>query len=426
MTVIERLAAFIQDGALHDPPPQRLDRVKRHVLDTLGAMLGATCLTGRTAGLAYCSAAARSSEADDIHLASCTTPGAAIVPTALHLASTGQLNTWGEFSAAVLAGYEVIIRMGMAINGPAVLANQIWPTYFAAPLGAAATAARALQLTPSQTAGALATALCFSTGTASPARSEHTSRWLAFGVAVSNGLLAAQSVRQDFEGAADLLERYDGHIAGLDISEENLLDALGTLFLFDETGMKPYPAARQGLAAIEACRALNDSEPVDVSAVTQIVVGVPAPQIRIIDDAGAPKTRIASIAGVQYQIALALIAPERLLDIRRSPPYADDRIRELMAKVSVERALDLEQYYPETWPGRVEVRTGHGRRIQTVLHPRGDARNPLGWDEVIEKFQRMAEPRLSAAAARVLCHDVRRLCPADAIPAALRSDTLMG
>ena len=48
--------------------------------------------------------------------------------------------------AAIIAGYEVMTRLGRAIDGPTILYRGIWPTYFAAPFGVAAVVARLLQL----------------------------------------------------------------------------------------------------------------------------------------------------------------------------------------------------------------------------------------------------------------------------------------
>ena len=41
-----------------------------------------------------------------------------------------------------------MIRLGVAIDGPSVLYRGIWPTYFAAPFGVAAVAARLMRLGP--------------------------------------------------------------------------------------------------------------------------------------------------------------------------------------------------------------------------------------------------------------------------------------
>jgi 2-methylcitrate dehydratase PrpD len=388
MNALDVLAEFVQGTGLLDQPAERLDRIKLHVLDTCGA--GAK------------PAEVRASEVDDIHLSSCTTPGSVIVPTALDLASRGELRLWGEFSAAVLAGYEVLIRLGFAIDGSTVLGKGVWPTYFAAPLGSAAVACRAYRLSAAQTAGALATALSFCTGTSLPAGAADSSRWFSLGTAVANGVLAANAAREGLLGSADLLERYSGRIAGVRISKSRWLGGLGRRYRFDETGCKPYPIARQALAAVEAASELAAAENIRPASITRIAVRVPSPQLRIIDHAEPPDTRMRSIASVQYQIAIALLAPERLLDLDRKPPYLDDRVRELMAKVRLEAAPHLDKHYPDAWPGQIEIRTGRRRLRHTVLYPRGDPRNPFSWEDLARKYPARAgliEPvrRLSAS-----------------------------
>src|SRR5262249_56212008 len=89
---------------------------------------------------------ARLSEIDDIDLASMTTPGAIVIPGALTLAAALPAAAADDVMAAMLAGYEVMTRLGRAIDGPSVLYRGIWPTYFAAPIGIAAVAARLLGL----------------------------------------------------------------------------------------------------------------------------------------------------------------------------------------------------------------------------------------------------------------------------------------
>ena len=97
----------------------------------------------------------------------------------------------GELEAAIVAGYEAMIRLGVAIDGPSVLYRGIWPTYFAAPFGVAAVAARLMRLGPELTANALSIALI----AASPGTGHHaavsTARWLAVGQAAARGLQAA-------------------------------------------------------------------------------------------------------------------------------------------------------------------------------------------------------------------------------------------
>src|ERR1700691_4792948 len=202
---LESLAAFTQDPALASQAEACMEHLRLHIADTLGMMLQGSLLAEGKMAMALGSplvgwcASARLTEADDIHLTSCTTPGSVVVPTALHLASAGLFETWGDFVTAVLAGYETLIRVGYAIDGPRILARKIWPTLFAAPIGAAAVASRAWKLDPSQTAGALATALAASTGIAPPAMigsgPPNSSRWISLGSAAECGVLAAMAAR---------------------------------------------------------------------------------------------------------------------------------------------------------------------------------------------------------------------------------------
>src|SRR5262249_16608105 len=105
-SALESLAALIQDPALAAVPTARMERLRLHIADTLGMMLeGAKIADGKwgkaasAAGsrLAGWCASARLTEADDIHLRSCTTPGSVVVPAALHLACAGVFKTFGDF-----------------------------------------------------------------------------------------------------------------------------------------------------------------------------------------------------------------------------------------------------------------------------------------------------------------------------------------
>jgi 2-methylcitrate dehydratase PrpD len=330
----------------------------------------------------------RCTEVDDIHLASCTTPGSVVVPIALALAAAGELRSVGDVCAAALAGFESLIRYGVAIDGPTAIGKGVWPTHAAAAFGSAAVASRAYRLSVDRTAGALATALALGSGRPVSATLPSSSRWITLGLAAVNGVTAARAAREGLVGRAD------------DVAlGPRLTNGLGRRFLFDDVSVKPYPTARQGLAAIEAARELAEVNRIDPSSIDEIVANLPEPQRAIVDRPELPATRFASIVSAQYQIALALIAPDRLLDIRRTPPLADDRVRRLMSKIRVRRARDLDRHYPRAWPARVDITAGGRRYSRLVLHPRGDARNPFGWDEMTRKFLALAGPAIGEASA---------------------------
>jgi 2-methylcitrate dehydratase PrpD len=105
-----------------------------------------------------------------------------VVPSALTIAASLPDVAADDIAAAIVVGYEAMIRLGAAIDGPSVLYRGIWPSYFAAPFGAAAVAARLFRLDGRQTANALSAALIM----AAPGTGHHaaptTMRWLAVGM----------------------------------------------------------------------------------------------------------------------------------------------------------------------------------------------------------------------------------------------------
>ncbi len=142
--------------------------VSLHVGDTAAAFFaGARTREGRELAHFYATdgdlakraaaaaAIARSSECDDIHLASCVTPGAVVIPVALALAQNCSREA---FEHAIAAGYGAGLHIGVAIGGLQTFAAGVWPTRFAAPVMAAVTTACLKGLSASKLAHSIAPA----------------------------------------------------------------------------------------------------------------------------------------------------------------------------------------------------------------------------------------------------------------------------
>src|SRR5580704_8138146 len=201
MTTLETMAALIAEGIRARLPAATQAVARLHVIDAVGAWVaGAHTAEGRALiafrgpvpDLATACALARLSEIDNIHLASGTTPGGVVIPAALVIAATRGVTDTAAICEAIVAGTEAMVRLGTAIGGPAILYRGIWPTYFAAPFGVAAVAARLWDLDAAQTANALALALALSSAGVGHHNAATTARWFALGNAPRNGLAAAQ------------------------------------------------------------------------------------------------------------------------------------------------------------------------------------------------------------------------------------------
>jgi 2-methylcitrate dehydratase PrpD len=415
MTAIESLAEFVASVRVSEVPPAVLDTLRLHVFDTLAASLigGATAegqalaaLVADTGGdgtapavglgvraapplaaLAAC-AATRCTEVDDIHLESCTTPGAVVVPAALALAHGTPPADADAFLAAALAGYEALTRFGRAVAGPTILYRGVWPTYLASGIGAAALAARLLGLGSEDTAHALAAALTMATGTTGRSRPP-ASRWLTLGGAVQNGMLAALAARRGFRGDLTLLEGGWSRVTGIALDTESLLAGLGDRFAIQRVSVKPYCSAKQATGPIAALLAVLDEVGVTPVQAERVVVEVPRAYATMIDQPAPPTDRLASILSVQYQLALAAFHRDELRDVLRPALHAEPAFQAFMGKVQVVADERLAEHYPAAWPARVTVQTAGGAVRREVRHTWGDPGQPFTWDDARAKAERV-------------------------------------
>ncbi len=416
MTALEHLGAFV---AHCGPPSTRLREIlELHVADIVGAWIaslptpeGAALLRWRAVSgegaapgsmhrlrldVATHCALARLSEVDDIHLASTTTPGAIVVPGAVAIAAAMRNRDPDALAAAMIAGYEVMVRFGQAIDGPSVLYRGIWPTYFATPLAIAAVAARLLDLNASQCAHALALALVRSAPGVGRHNLTTTSRWLAVGQAAETGLAAALAARAGFTSDLDLLD--GGYLPCVFQVKSNLAvltNGLGERFRLEEAAFKPWCAARQTMAATQALIEIISSG-VAVDAITRVTAFVLPPHRRMIDRGVTIGDRASFLTSLPYRLALAALAPHAAWDVGQAPADVSHHIRAFMDRVAVVPDEALLSNFPSRWPARIEVETSSGGHGRTVTDVPGDPARPFDASAVREKFQRLLAPVIGA------------------------------
>jgi 2-methylcitrate dehydratase PrpD len=420
MNALERLGSYVAASGREHPADAVRELVELHLIDTVGALIASTrtveglgllrfraAMRARGQGawaldLAIRCALARLSEIDDIHLPSMTTPGAIVIPGALTLAGALPAVAADDVIAAILAGTEAMTRLGRAIDGPAILYRGVWPTYFAAPFGMAAAAARLLQLDEEASAHALALALTL----AAPAVGHHnaatTARWFAVGNAARNGLNAAFAAQQGFTSDRKLLEgRVLPDVLGITPAVAALTDGLGERIALAEVSFKPWCAARQTMAATQALKDIVASG-VAPAAIDEIAVSVPPPHLKMIDHGVVAGDRASHLTSVQYAMAAAALAPEMAFDVQQTPQDLPPHVRALMAKIKVEADEYLLAGYPERWPARVRIAAGPTRHARDVTHVPGDPALPFDGARVREKFLRFTQPVLEESAERIL------------------------
>jgi len=408
MTALEQLGAFV---ANYQPDGHARAAVRLHAADTIGAWIAACGTPEGRALLAFRKdadaladrvainvALARLSEIDDIHLGAMITPGAIVIPAALVIAASLPDVAADDLTAAIVAGYEATIRLGAAIDGPGVLYRGIWPTYFAAPFGAAAVAARLLRLDDKQAANALATALIMAAPGAGHHAAPTTARWLAVGHAAGRGLQAALAAGAGFTSDLKIAEGdFLKNVFGMTTNAALLGGGLGGLAL-DQTSFKPWCAARQTMAATQALKEVL-ADGIAADTILRIGVAVLPPHVKMIDHGVTVGDRFSHLTSVQYQMAVAALAPDLAYGLDGPAGAVSPAFAAFMARIQVRAEESLltagrpEEAYPKVWPAHVTV-TASGRRERTVTHVPGDPSRPFGEADLKAKFVRVVAPLL--------------------------------
>lgn len=304
----------------------------------------------RAAGMA---AVARFTECDDIHVPSCMTAGAIVVPVALTYAQDSE-----SYARAVEAGYAVGLAFAQSVGGVAALAHGVWPSLFAAPAVAAVTASVAMNCDRAVTASALGLAMSGASGRAGRPGGWPSGRWFIFGEATLKGIRAALATLQGFRGDPDLIsEAWLNQQTAPELASIEHLNGLveGAVA---QVGFKPFVAARQGANAIQAFVALLD-QGLTPNAIKRVEVFLPSEATGIVTRPLDPGNRLSTIANLGLQLGLAAFERDRLLDVERTRPFKAESLA-LARKVTVAADDTLVDHGGPSWPARVRAHTRKG------------------------------------------------------------------
>ena len=435
MTALEQLGAFIAKGIRGRATGDVQELLALHVTDTVAAWVAASATSEakqlekfraalpRTTDdpshdIAVNCAKVRLSEVDDIHLAAMITPGSIVVPAALSMAAAVPATDAAALREAIVVGYEAMIRLGLALDGPTILYRGIWPSYFAAGFGVAASASCLMGLTEEQTTHALALALSLSPPGVAGTNAAIQRNVVAAGAAARNGWLAAQAAQAGFTSDKGIFEgKFFANVYGIEPKAAAIASGLGDACLLNDVSFKPWCAARQTMAATQAFREIL-AEGVDAHAVTSIEVGCPPPFLRMIDHGIVENDRLSKLTSMPYQLAIAAFNPAASHDITQwnilSPPE-----RALMDKVKVAADERLMAGFPAVWSAKVRVSVGSDVKEKIVSSVPGDAARPFDVQAVAKKFHAMADNIAGAVSVDDLIATTRRVVDGGDVPSHL-------
>ncbi|MGH9046926.1 MAG: MmgE/PrpD family protein [Acidimicrobiales bacterium] len=425
MSVSTQIAEFVADADEGIPEPA-LQAASRSVLDAIGVSLGASGLgegCGAFLRLARASdgsgpcrilgtsvrvgpplaalvngAFAHALDYEDAHDLAMVHPNAAPVAAALavaqHLDATDQRYTISgrRFLAAIAVGADLVCRLGLLLTRAADSRGWYPPPILGA-IGAAATAANLLGLSPDAVRSAISLvtcqATCFGELKRSPLSVVRAVRD-AFGAqgAVIAALLAADGVtgfEQPFEGEAGIAALYGGE----SMDAAALLDGLGERFHGTDVSFKPWPSCRGTHAFIDAALGLRLEVAAQPIASVHLVGGSANRMLfEPREQKVAPQTAIDAKFSLPFTVATALVRGRVGLADFDEAARTDADVLGLAGRVTDE--VDDRASSGAEW-GKVTVKLRSGRELSRIVDdPPGSPRRPIPDSALIEKFVQCA------------------------------------
>jgi 2-methylcitrate dehydratase PrpD len=396
--------AFIHELAFADLPADVVAQARRCLIDLIGvAAAGARTECARIvcdyaaghlaspsagarilfdgrrasrAGAAYAGAALIDSyDAHDGHMLTKGHAGVALLPALLAAIDSGCAADGGEFLAALVMGYEIAIRAGIALH--ATVADYHTSGAWNA-LGAAAITARLLRLDHRRTREALGIAEYHGPRSQMMRVIDHPTMLKdGSGYGAFAGVSAADLAALGFTGAPAIT------VEGAEC--RHIWADLGRRWRICEQYLKPYPVCRWAQPPIEAVRALRAEHAFAVTEIETVTVETFAEAARL--DERRPNDTETAQYSLPFALAAFLTRGRLTADEIAGAALADADILSLADRVRLVRDPELAARYPAERIARVTLHLLDGRALRGgLVHARGTPEDPLSEEEIAQKF----------------------------------------
>ena len=420
-------------GALARPLSNEVaEKTRRHLLDTLAAMVSGSRLPPGRRAIAYARAqggrrqatvvgsrtvttatnaalaggmCAHADETDDSHIGGRFHPGCAVVPAALAAAELAD-HDGASLLGAVALGYDLGARFVMALGLSGAYGRPHSTHSLGGLFGAAAAAGALLGLDARQFRFQLSYAVQQASGLAYWMRDpDHVEKAFDFGgMPARNAVAAATMAAAGFTAVEDPLAGPRTFLEAFAEAPrpEALTLGLGSRFEIMQASIKKWPAGAPIQAALDALETLMCTHGIGAGDVAGLTVRLPDDRVHLVDDREVPNLC------VQHLLAVLLL--DGGLGFRAAHDRTrmrDPSILALRRRIRLVPDADLTRALPPR-QAIVEIETRDGRRLaQRSRAVRGTPDNPMSRAEVEAKALDLLAPVLNAERARALTTAIR-------------------
>jgi 2-methylcitrate dehydratase PrpD len=452
-TTARRLARFVARLDLTAVPAPVVVRAQGLLLDTVGNALAAcredfgtavldvaerlggppeSALIGRRGRVAAANAVlanatlAHGLDFDDTREDAIVHTGCVAVTTAL-AAGEAAGATGPAVLAALIAGVEVMCRVGLAVPG-ALHARHFHPTAIAGSFAAAAAAGKLHGLSEDQLVHAFGICGSQASGIIEYLADGSWTKRLHAGWAAHAGVTATLLARSGFTGPASVFEGthglYQAFAGGHDTGRlDGLLGSLGRVWELAELTLKPYPCgsiAQPYMDAAQRLRERHGIRPEAIAAIRCRTASGPVPRLwEPLAAKHAPPNGYAAKFSLPYLVAVILVKGRAGLAEFTDAAVRDPDVLAVAGRVGYE--LDASIDYPRQFVGDVELTLADGRVLRERQdRPRGGPDAPLSREELEAKFRGNAGLALPGARVEGLIREVAALPAAPSLAGLLR------
>jgi 2-methylcitrate dehydratase PrpD len=342
-------------------------------------------LIGATAGHGF--------EMDDIHAAAHLHAGSLALPTALALADTLPAVSGRELIAAIAAGYEVGLRVGLAATGKLFMRGHHFQGA-CGPFVAAATAANLMRLAPEPARHAIGIAGSFGAGLMA-AQEGAMSKRLHCGRAAQAGVTSAQLAARGFTGISNVLEApYGGFLSTYSGEPElsYLTDGLGQRWEILSVGFKPYATAASVQSVLFAIDRLMAENSLTANDIRAVAIHCSTMAHRHCAWRYEPQGVTAAQMNLYFTTAMMILDRNAMQEQFRRDRLADPAALAIIEKITIEVDPKYDTGGDVTRHcARVAIMTNDGRSVaREVLERPGSPGNPLPPQQLRRKFETLA------------------------------------
>lgn len=320
---------------------------------------------------------------DDVYEGSYYHPGASCVSSALAVAESEGCSG-KDLIVAVVAGYEIAIRIALAIN-PAHY--EYWHTTGTVGTFASAIAAGLLlDLSREQLAWALGNAGTQASGLGQYAQDGAMSKPLHPANAVMNGLTAAYLARVDFTGAKHIFEGDKGFGAATskEVNEKLYTEGLGERYLILEVSPKQHASCFYTHPTINAGLKLREKLPGKIDDIAKVTIYTDRTSAKV-----SARTEVKGPHHGKFSMgfcfSLGLIIGKVGKEEFFPEALANPEVRKLFAKTQVIVDPSFSEGFPRRKRATVEVTFNNGTVVTQKIETNGG--HPLTFKQVEDKVR---------------------------------------